>query len=91
MLSIIYANRKSLLGKSPFGEFPESNSAPGKFSPPENQTLVNSPRLIFPNIFSNIETILNVFSNYIPHEILTCNDKDPPWFTLGLNLFYRLK
>ena len=37
------------------------------------------------------ETILNVLSNYIPHETLTCDDKDPPWFTLGLNLFYRIK
>ena len=25
------------------------------------------------------ETILNVLSNYIPHETLTCDDKDPPW------------
>ena len=26
------------------------------------------------------ETILNVLSNYIPHETLTCDDKDPAWF-----------
>ena len=26
------------------------------------------------------EAILNVLSNYIPHETLTCDDKDPPWF-----------
>ena len=26
------------------------------------------------------ETILNVLSNYIPHETLICDDKDPPWF-----------
>ena len=26
------------------------------------------------------ETILNVLSNYIPRETLTCDDKDPPWF-----------
>ena len=30
------------------------------------------------SIFS--ETILNVLSNCIPHETLTCDDKDPPWF-----------
>ena len=30
---------------------------------------------------SNVnETIVNVLSNYIPHETLTCDDKDPPWF-----------
>ena len=26
------------------------------------------------------ETILNVLSNYIPHETLTCDDKEPSWF-----------
>ena len=26
------------------------------------------------------KTILNVLSNYIPHETLICGDKDPPWF-----------
>ena len=26
------------------------------------------------------ETILNVLSNYNPHETLICDDKDPPWF-----------
>ena len=26
------------------------------------------------------ETILNVLSNFILHETLTCDDKDSPWF-----------
>ena len=30
------------------------------------------------NIFN--KTILNILNNFIPHEILTCDDKDPPWF-----------
>ena len=30
------------------------------------------------NIFNNF--ILNILSNFIPHDILTCDDKDPPWF-----------
>ena len=30
------------------------------------------------NIFNN--TILDILSNFILHEILTCNDKDPPGF-----------
>ena len=30
------------------------------------------------NIFNS--TILNILSNFIPHEMLTCDDKDPPWF-----------
>ena len=25
------------------------------------------------------ETITNIFENFIPHETVTCNDKDPPW------------
>ena len=24
--------------------------------------------------------ILNIVSNFIPHEIIACNEKDPPWF-----------
>ena len=31
------------------------------------------------------ETILNARRNYIRHKILTCDDKDPPWFN------YRIK
>ena len=30
------------------------------------------------NIFNS--AILNILSNLIPHEILTCDDKDPPRF-----------
>ena len=26
------------------------------------------------------KTITNIPSNYIPHERITCDDKDPPWF-----------
>ena len=25
-------------------------------------------------------TILNILRNFIPHEIIVCDDKDPPWF-----------
>ena len=41
------------------------------------------------SIFS--ETILNVLSNYIPHETLTCDDKEPPWFNSRLKFFCRIK
>ena len=27
------------------------------------------------------KTILNILSNFIPHETLTIDGKDPPWFT----------
>ena len=25
------------------------------------------------------KTVLNVLSNFIPHEVVVCDDKDPPW------------
>ena len=25
-------------------------------------------------------TILNILSNFVPHEKIVCDDKDPPWF-----------
>ena len=25
------------------------------------------------------KTIKNIVSNYIPHETIVCNDRDPPW------------
>ena len=30
-------------------------------------------------VFLFNRTIKNVFSNYIPHEIIICDDRDPPW------------
>ena len=26
------------------------------------------------------KTILNILNNYLPHETIICDDKDPPWF-----------
>ena len=26
------------------------------------------------------KTVLNILSNFIPHEVIVCDDKDPPWF-----------
>ena len=26
------------------------------------------------------KSVLNVLSNFIPHETILCDDKDPPWF-----------
>ena len=44
-----------------------------------SNTSVNEKVNIFKvNIFNN--TILNILSNFIPHKILTCDDKDPSWF-----------
>ena len=30
------------------------------------------------NIFN--ETILNILRNFIPHETVLCDDRDPSWF-----------
>ena len=42
------------------------------------------------------ETILNLICNFIPHEIVTCDDRDTPWMTRLIkkainykNLFYQ--
>ena len=41
------------------------------------------------------ETILDIIRNFIPHEIVTCDDRNPPWMTRFIkkvikdkNLFY---
>ena len=30
-------------------------------------------------VFLFNRTIKNILSNYIPHEIIICDDRDPPW------------
>ena len=42
------------------------------------------------------ESILHIIRNFIPHEIVTCDDRDPPWMTRLIkkaikdkNLFYQ--
>ena len=30
------------------------------------------------------KTIESILSNYIPHETITCDDKDPPWFNKNI-------
>ena len=27
------------------------------------------------------ETIMNIMSNFVPNELITCNDRDPPWMS----------
>ena len=47
-------------------------------------------------VFLFSETILNIIRNFIPHEVVTCDDRDPPWMTRLIkkaikdkNLFYQ--
>ena len=37
------------------------------------------------------KTVFNVLSNLIPHEVIVCNDKDPPWFNGKIKLFINEK
>ena len=36
-------------------------------------------------------TILNILSNFIPYEIIVCNDKDPPQFNNRIKILIHEK
>ena len=40
-------------------------------------------------IFNN--TVLNILSNFIPHETIVCDDKDPPWFKNKIKTLIQAK
>ena len=42
------------------------------------------------------QTLLNIFCNYVPNKLITCNDRDPAWMTSNIrnkfnskNVMYR--
>ena len=37
------------------------------------------------------EPIMNIFENFIPHETITCNDKDPPWMNKQIKTLFAEK
>ena len=37
------------------------------------------------------KTIKNILSNCIPHERITCDDKDPPWFNKNIKQLIQEK
>ena len=37
------------------------------------------------------KTVLNILSNLIPHELIVCDNKDPPWFNTKIKLLIRKK
>ena len=37
------------------------------------------------------DTLLNIFNNFIPNEIITCKSKDPPWMTKEIKSSLRRK
>ena len=56
----------------------------------DNLTRIEINQLNWERTFGNIkvdgkvltfnETVLNIDSDFIPHELIVCNDKYPPWF-----------
>ena len=36
-------------------------------------------------------TIKNILSDYIPHETIICDDKDPPWFNNNIKQLIQEK
>ena len=48
-------------------------------------TSVNKKVVIFNN------TVLNILSNFIPHETIVCDDKDPPWFNNKIKALIQAK
>ena len=43
------------------------------------------------SINEKVDTILNILSNFIPHEIIVCDDKDPPWFNSRIKTLIQEK
>ena len=37
------------------------------------------------------KTVLNILSNFIPHEVIVCDDKDPPWFNGKIKSLFNEK
>ena len=37
------------------------------------------------------DTILNIISNFIPHETILCDDRDPPWINSKIKKVIREK
>ena len=42
-------------------------------------------------IFLFNRTIKNILSNYIPHETIICDDKDPPWINSNIKQLIQEK
>ena len=38
-----------------------------------------------------LTTLLNILSNFIPHEFAVCDDKDPPWFNKKIRALIQEK
>ena len=42
-------------------------------------------------VFLFNKTIKNIFSNFIPHETVTCDDRDPPWINNNIKQLIQEK
>ena len=63
----------------------------------KNQLTISTGGKAFSNININEKvslfkkTILNILNNYLPHETIICDDKDPPWFNSWIKLLIENK
>ena len=37
------------------------------------------------------KTVFNIISNFVPHNTILCNDKDPPWFNKKIRTLIKEK
>ena len=42
-------------------------------------------------VFVFNKTIKNIFSNFIPHETVNCDDRDPPWININIKQLIQEK
>ena len=42
-------------------------------------------------VFLFNKTIKNIFSNFIPHETVNCDDRDPPWINKNIKQLIQEK
>ena len=37
------------------------------------------------------KTVSNILGNFIPHEVIVCDEKDPPWFNVKIKFLSNKK
>ena len=53
--------------------------------------LVTLIRIELSSILMFTSTVMNILSNFIPHETIVCDDKDPPWFNKAIKSLIQEK
>ena len=48
-------------------------------------------QMLMRNVCNFNKSILKILSNFIPHETILCDDKDPPWFSSPIKSLLQAK